>query len=392
MPNQITVTGLETDTQAELQAQFTADFQAIYGADINLDSDTPDGQLMNIFIQSVLDVLDLLTQIYNSFDPDLAVGVVLDQRVAINGIQRQAGTFSETPVSITVTEALNLVGLDTDEVNPYTVEDNAGTRWQLLTGATFSGAGTQSLTFRAAVSGAVLATQNTITNPVTVVLGVSAINNPLAQTVVGINEETDAALRVRRQQSVSLSSQGYLAGLLAALLNINGVTSAFVYENTSGTTDGDGVPGHSIWVIVSGGTPAEIAQAIYVKRNAGCGMFGSQMYDITQVDGSIFTVYWDDVVAEDLYIEFDASSLNGIDPPDTAAILAGLPDIFVPGVNEQVNINDLATLVQQIDNNTLVTNAGFSTAALGPFTTTLSPSAKNMQFAVDSSRINITVV
>lgn len=363
MPNSIGPTGLEVQTQEELVAYFTAQFQAIYGVDVNLDQDTPDGQLMYIFIQSVLDLQDLLVQIYNQFDPDTAIGRVLDQRVAINGIQRQAGTFTTTNITLMLTQALTLYGLD-QEVEPvYTVADNAGNQWQLRESIALL-SGENVLEFQSAVPGEVLTTPNTITVPVTVVLGVSSINNPTTYTTLGINEESDAALKIRRQQSVSLSSQGYLAGLLASLLNISGVTFAKIYENDTGATDGDGIPSHSIWVIVAGsGLAASIANAIYTKRNAGCGLKGNQTYVITQPDGSLFTIRWDNVEAETLFIKFTATSLDGVNPVDYAAIIADLPSTFTPGVYEQVNINDLATAIQEIDNNCLVTNAGFSTGA-----------------------------
>lgn len=398
MPNSIGPLGLTVDTQAELVANFTAAMQAIYGSDINLASDTPDGQMMNIFIQAVLDLSDLLVQIYNTFDPDNAVGVILDQRVAINGIQRQAGTFTVTNVTLVTAQALNLFGLDQSDQPPYTVADNAGNNWVLQATQLGVTPGTHVYSFQAAQPGAVLTVPNTITVPVTVVLGVTSINNPTTYTTLGINEESDAVLKVRRQKSVSLASQGYLAGLLAALENINGVTSAFVYENTTGTTNGDGVPGHSIWVIVAGtASAADIAQAIYTKRNAGCGMFGDQSFVITQVDGSSFIVLWDTVVSEDLYVAFYTSSLNGTSVPNIAAIRAGLVTSFKPGVNAEVNINQLATLVQQIDPNTLVTFSGAGTPATGGFSTTsggvyantLSPSTKNKQFMTSSDKIII---
>jgi len=63
-----------------------------------------------------------------------------------------------------------------------------------------------------------------------------------------------------------------------------------------------------------------------------------------------------------MFIFFNAASLNGTSSPNIAGILSGLPTSFVPAVYGQVNINDLATLVQDIDSNTLVTNAGFSEA------------------------------
>src|ERR1700744_4144299 len=110
--NSLTAQGLTTSTQPQLLAYYTAQYQSIYGADINLASDTPDGQWMNIIIQTVLDLQDLLTQIYNSFDPDNAIGTQLDQRVAINGIQRLAGTYSITNITLVLTQSVNLYGLD----------------------------------------------------------------------------------------------------------------------------------------------------------------------------------------------------------------------------------------------------------------------------------------
>lgn len=362
MPNALTALGLSTATREELVSYYTTQFQQIYGADINLDSSSPDGQLMNIFVQSVLDLQDLLVQVYNTFDPDNAIGNVLDQRVAINGIQRQAGTYTITPITVVTSQSVNLYGVDQTAQPVYTISDNAGNRWELLSTVLGLATGTHVLSFRAALPGANLTIPNTITVPVTIVLGVTSINNPTTYTTLGINEETDAQLKVRRQKSVSIVSQGYLAGLLAALEAIVGMESAFVYENRSDFTDVDGVPGHSIWVIVSGtAAAADIARAIYNKRNAGCGMFGDTTYDITQVDGTLFTVQWDNVVAQNLFTTFVVTSLNGTTPPDIAAIRAGLVTALTLGVNAEVNINQLATLVQEIDPNTLVTGAGFTT-------------------------------
>ena len=393
MPNQITASGLQTASQAELLAQFTAAMQTIYGTDIDLSSNTPDGQWVNNIIQLALDLEDLLTSIYNGFNPDNAIGTVLDQRVAINGIQRQAGTYTVINILIKTSQSVNLQGLDLYPNAPFTVADASGNQYELQTTVTgFNpGTGGQALAFQAANPGALNPTQNTVNVPVTIVLGVSSVNNPTLATSVGLNEETDAALKVRRQQSVSLASQGYLAGLLAALENISGVTAAFVYENNTNATNGDGVPGHSIWVIVAGTAAAEsIANAIYTKRNAGCGMFGTTTYVITQINGTLFTVAWSTVVQENLFIKFNVLSINGTGVPNIAAIKAGLPLSLVPGVFAEVNINELATQVQILDPNSLVVNAGFDVSAGGSFANQiLSPAAKNKQFFLQASNIII---
>lgn len=442
MPNSISATGLTTATRTELLAQYTTALQSIYGLDINLESDAPDGQWMNIIIQSILDEEDLQTQIYNSFDPDNAIGVVLDQRVAINGIQREGGTYTTTNITLVTSQSINLYGLDQTVQSIFTVADNAGNQWELITTQLGITPGTNVFLFRAANPGATTTLPNTITVPVTIVLGVTSINNPTTYSTLGTNEESDAALKIRRQKSVSLRSQGYFQGLTAALENINGITSAFIIENTSSGTDGDGIPGHSIWVIVAGsvniplslaynsttiysygnvasdsginyisvqnnnvGNPVPdtsfwqvynpIAEAIYNYRNAGCGMFnsmdsGANSYTITQIDGSFFTVYWDTVIAEDLFIKFVANSLDGVNVPNISGIISGLVSNYDLGVYEEVNINQLGTLVQAADSNTMVTSPGFSISSGGAYTNTLTPAAKNKQFIVSSSNIIIT--
>lgn len=407
MPNSLTGAGLTTASQAELLADITANLQSIYGSDIDLSSNTPDGQWVNINIQAQLDVQELLMNIYNSFDPDNAIGTQLDQRCAINGIERQAGTYSVTNITVVITATATLWGLDQTAQQIFTVSDGSGNQWFLQTSQVNVSPGTYIYSFQAAIPGVNVTIPGTINVIVTVVLGVSSVNNPTAQSIFGINEETDASLRIRRQMSVSISSQGYLQGLLGALENINGIDSALVYENTSSSTDTNGVPGHSIWVIVDGvpvispvtvwspvtiysygqivtygntnyiswqnnninnavtntsywGIYNPVAETIYDKRNAGCGMFGSTSYNITQIDNSIFTVYWDIVTNQNVFISFTATSINGINPPNIAGIIAGLVANYTFSVNEEININQMATIVQAADSNCLVTNAGFN--------------------------------
>lgn len=399
MPNIINSSGLQTKTSAELITDLTTAFQSIYGPDINLDADSPDGQMMRIFIQSVLDLEDLLTQIYNSFDPDLAYGNALDQRVAINGIQRKAGTYSTTNITIVTTQSVTLQGLNSFPDDPYTISDNAGTEWYLENTSSL-GIGTFTRTFRARNPGAVLTIPNTITVPVTIVLGVQSVNNPNPILSVGLNEETDAELKVRRQQSVALSSQGYFQSLLASINNINGVTTAIVYENNTNATDIYGVEGNSIWVIVGGTVAdADVANAIYTKRNAGCGIYATntgttRTYVITQADGTFFTVRWDQVAQENLWVKFNATSLNGINPPNVALIQSELPNLLTPGVGEKVNINTISALVQQIDPNAVVifpTGSGLSLNNV-TYSSIITPSFPNRQLVTASARILISVV
>ena len=392
MPNSIGVNGLTVASQSELVSNFSTALQTIYGSGINIASDTPDGEWMNIIIQAVLDLEDLLVTINSMFDPDNAIGVILDQRVAYNGIVRQGGTYTVTPAAISSVGAVTLYGLDQVAKPVFTVSDGAN-QWQLQATQNIGVTGTNTFNFQAETIGAVQPTVNTITIPVTIVQGVTSINNPsVSGATIGANQESDAVLRIRRARSVSLASTGYYNGLQAALENVPGVTSAYIYENYTGSTDINGVPGHSVWVIVSGSaSSANIAQAIYSKRNSGCGMVGAQTYIITQNDGTPFAIFYDVVSSQNLYIQFTAVAIKSGTNPNVAAILAQLPSKLVPGVAAEVDITELGTAVQSIDPNTLIINAGLGTT-FGGTAYTLSPTYRNQQFVVSTPNIYILPV
>ncbi len=360
----------------------------IYGPDINVNPNSPDGQMVNIVAQGSADMYQLILAIANSFDPDLAVGVVLDQRCAINGVQRRGATYTLTNVNVTATQAVTIPGADTP--NPFTIADGAGTKFVLITSYAFLTAGTQSLAFRAQELGEVEASPNTLTAIVTPTLGISATNNSDPITSLGLDEETDAALRVRRARSVSLPSKGFLEGLLGALLSIDGVTQAIVLENTTNATDGDGIPGHSIWVIVNGGADEEIAQAIYVKRNAGCGMYGG-VYDpvtvaVPQVDGTTFDVVFSRPDPEPLWISFDATAITG--SIDEDYIRNQILERLSYGINEKADASAIVCLVKSIAPNASISAEGVSLDNLA-YSSLLAPTNVDNQFIIASERIII---
>ena len=398
MPNLINASGLQTKTLTEIKDEIIAGLKIAYGDDINVASDSPDGQAITIFALTVRDSLDALTQVYNSFDPDLAIGRTLDERCALNGIQRLAGTHTETSVAVETNKAITLVGLAgadplTPPANIFTVSDTQGNYFYLK--ATQVIVETTTIThdfmFVAKNIGAIETSPATLTRIVSVILGVKSVtNSTVMNTTLGLNEETDAALRIRRQKSVSLASQGYLASLKAAIQNISAVTYSEVYENYSNTTDTDGIPPHSIWVIVEGGLDADIGYAIYTKRNAGCGMKGSVLVNVTQPDGTLFQVQFDRTVQENLHIKFDAHSISGVALNQTY-IKNQLVALVLLNVSQSVNVNDIAAIMRDIDPNCLATNILVSNDG-ATWVNLLETSFKNYRLVLASGNITLTVV
>jgi uncharacterized phage protein gp47/JayE len=396
MPNRIDSSGLSVKTLDEIIAAIVdgdsdGDSNApglrdIYGEDISVDSDTPDGQLVNIFALAVKDQLDLLQQIYNSFDPDLAIGRALDQRCAINGISRRGATYTQTIIEVTVDRAVTLAGLD--GASPFTVSDAEGNRFVLKSTTAIPGAGTHQLDFRAEEPGVIIVQANTLTNPITIILGVTGIINPYLPYDEGVNEESDAALRVRRAFSVALPNQGYIDGMIAALRAVPGVTAALVYENISADTDSDGVPAHSIWVIVEGGLDAEVARALYYKRNAGCGMKeGNITIPVVQPNGITFDITFDRPVQEALWISFNITTTTGGGVDETwlrTRILEGMEY----GIYQIADTSSIIAFVKGVLPDSVVTAAGVSVNGAG-YAETQTPSAKKNKFAIEGAHIII---
>ena len=120
VPDLIDANGLQVASATELTAQLTSGLQLIFGADANFDPDSPDGQMIGNYVQVAVDARGVLVQINASFDPDQAIGVILDSRVALNGLIRQGGTYSTTNETIVVSSACTLQGLDLYPTAPYT--------------------------------------------------------------------------------------------------------------------------------------------------------------------------------------------------------------------------------------------------------------------------------
>ena len=356
MPDTFDSTGLTVKTLTEIREEKEADYKSIYGDDINLDQNSPDGQIINIESQDAVDLREVLTQINAGFDPDQAEGRVLDQRVALNNITRNGGSFTLVPVEITVDKALNLVGLDdqSDELIPtisnlYTVKDDAGNEFFLLNSQTIASAGTDSYSFRAADIGDVQVLVNTITTPVTIISGVTDINNTAGASSQGVDEESDADLKVRRRSSTSISSVGYLDAIEAAIKDLDNVTTGIALENITDVTDGDGIPPHSIWAIVEGGDETEIGTVIYAKKSSGSGMRGAVEVEILRPNGTIFTSKFDRPIDADLYIRFNLVLPGGV--VDTDNLKALIVENITWGVGADAVASQVTAFVQSLNAN-----------------------------------------
>lgn len=430
MPNQLTANGLEINSISEIVDNLTLALQAVYGDDINVEPNSPDGQNIHIFAQSVEDMLETLLDTYNIFFVDAAYGVILDQLVAINGLVRNPGSFTLAYVQVTAAQALTLPGQDTP--TPFTVADDAGNQYQLVVSYVFGAAGVATLVFEAVLLGQVEVLPNTIDNIVTTTLGVTAVNNPAFTTTtpgtitsgspvvtgiadttgmttgmdldsassffpagttvlsvdsatqitatqnatggapttenitvstppndVGVPEETDVQLKVRRAKSFYLQTVGPAQSIRSALLATEGVTDAYVAENVTGAPV-LGVPAHGVWIIVNGGADADIGQAIYAKKAPGCDMAGSQSFVVTLPQSNSFTAKWDVAESENFFVR---ATLNPRFPGQVFDLVDDaqkLADALLYKLGEKPSIGDVILAMAAIEPNAVLSTVNVS--------------------------------
>lgn len=267
--------GLHIPTYADIRDDLVEQFKSIYGQDIYLENDSQDYQMISVFALKTYDTMQLLQIVYNNHSPKTAVGTGLDSLVKLNGIRRKEASHSTCEVTLTGTAGTSIAA--------GVVEDESGNQWTLPENIVLHDSTIQ-VTATCVPLGAIEAAAGTINKIVNPQKGWTAVTNNDA-AVPGRPVETDEQLRYRQMLSVAIPSQNMLDSTIAGLASVVGVTRYKVYDNDTNETDTNGIPGHSIAAIVEGGTDAEIAKQIYLRKGPGGGTFGEIATTYINSDG-----------------------------------------------------------------------------------------------------------
>lgn len=258
---EITTTGFVAKTEQEY---FDEERQSYLDIDPkwNLDPSTPDGLKLARDSETFTNLDEAAQLAYNSKDPNKARDLELDIICALTGTFRSLGTPSNVNVQLngvpgSVILAGNLIESTVD-----------GSRWSLDSNVTLDGSGVGTTTATATVNGATQADIGTITKIVNTVGGWQSVTNTSVATP-GTNKQTNADLRLERALSVSRPGNNQVDSMLGEVFSVSGVRRLKIYENDTAVTDSNGLPQHSIAVIVDGGTDDDVALAMYVKKNPG---------------------------------------------------------------------------------------------------------------------------
>jgi uncharacterized phage protein gp47/JayE len=296
----INTTGIHVPAFQDILTYFTAGYQAIYGADVYLGNDSQDGELISLLATSYNDANTMALAAYNSFSPVTAQGIGLSSVVKINGITRLVPTNSTADITV--------IGVAGTILQNAVVSDGTY-RWDLPF-TTIPGGGSIVITATCETIGAITGPAGTITQIVTPTAGWQSATN-LGDATLGQPVETDTALTKRQTVSTMLPSVTVLDGIVGAVAKITGVLQVQPYENDAAFTDSNGLPSHTIALVVDGGDAVAIANTIAMKKTPGSGTYGTTSEIVIDQNGVQHTVGFFRPTAVTITVVINIHNLTG---------------------------------------------------------------------------------
>lgn len=305
MPVTFDLTGLHTQTPEEILAEIQAlATDPVSGIDANLDvsADSLFGRLFAIYMERERSLQELAEAVYASGTPS-AQGLALTWLSLLTGTARRAETFSQVELTLSLNAAVTV--LEGARVNVTGSPDIA---FETLSDVTSTTAGDYTVDAQAVLGGRVLAPAGSLEEIQTPVPGWTAVTN-VSDAAPGEEAESDVDLRLRRVRELNSGAQANLAAIVTDVRAVEDVTSAMGYENTTASTNGDGLPPHSFEIVVHAPFADDdaIAQAIWDSSPAGIaavhGTAGTlRTGTATDVLGDTHTISYTDADIVDVYV------------------------------------------------------------------------------------------
>lgn len=339
--------GIKIDDFNTIYDRLANGLKAIYGEDLNLDQDTPDGQQIGIYSNVIYDLQSLVAKTYNGFDPDLAEGFELDRLMKLISSIRLPGTKSTVDVEVTVSANVFLPAT-------YKVKDDNDQVWVIASERRLN-AGTTTITFLSEDWGAIGAITGAINEQVVIFTEVDKIYNP-TPAVEGREGESDIDLRIRRNKLVGYRATSLIGSISGKLLNLSDVKDVVAYENNTTSHDPiKDIPAHTMWLVIDGGTVDELAKVIAQDKTVGCGLkgaiHGTYKEEIKNPDGSVrfhvHEVQFDRPIETHIHIRFNVSKKNQGSTTDIIDTVAMKRDLAKKEyyVGQAVNATELYSII-----------------------------------------------
>jgi hypothetical protein len=250
------------------------------------------------------------------------------------------------------------------------------------------------------VDGPTVALAGTIRTLSAAVAGIVGLINEF-DADAGRNDETDAEMRDRWLDRLTIAGLATPDRIRAAVLAVQGVEYVRVFENESDVVDGDGRPPHCFQVVVLGGADNDIAQAIWNSKPAGILSYGTSASG-TAVDslGTAHVVDFERPTVRYLWLDIEVTDGEGF--PTTGDPATAIRDAVVAWANANLTVgSDLYRIqvagvctatVPGIAAITVETDDTPTDAGPPVYTNSDITVADDEILVLDSSRVTVTII
>ncbi len=375
MPYGLISTGFNAKRLADIVDELETAFKTEFGDGVNLQAETPLGQIIGIMAERFTTLWELAEAVYGSINPDSATGQALDTVCNMVGVVRNAATYSTATVTFTGTPT-TVIPAGTQ----VAVSGNETIIFETDTIGTIAGGGTVDIACTCTTTGANSANAGALTVIVTPISGLTSTSNA-ADAVEGNDLETDAALRERRDNELQQSEGSSLEAIRVAITEIDDVDAAAAFENTTNAVVA-GRPAHSFEIVVKGGTAQDIVDEIWDKKPAGIATYGSSSGTAVDSQGDSHTIYFSRPVEVDMHVDITVTQESGYtvlaaDVKDAITDYADLLNMgedvlpvteVIPAVVAAIEgIRDVVILVEDVDPPTVDTPFTIAASELAVF-------------------------
>lgn len=297
----LTREGFTPETYADISDRIKARLE-VFSAGIDLSSESPDGHLVDIISFELSQAWSELNLVYNSYNPNQAVGAGLRNLGLITGLPYGAATRSQAVV--------NLVGtLGTPVPHGSIVTDDFDNEFVTQLDAVIPA----SVQVVATVSGAINIDIGAITTIKTPVAGWSSVTQTLAGRE-GKTAQTETTFRNLRNQTVLRNFTSVGEVMSAQLFETLGIKQVDIENNDQPIADPvTGTPANTIHVTVGevgGVTDLQIGQVILATKGLACPTFGTTSVVVPDAQGHDHIVRFSKAVPVTIWMNIEVEFLS----------------------------------------------------------------------------------
>ena len=278
---QIQAKGIESTTLSDYKSEVEKVFTDALGGNLNLDPETPQGQIIGSLAYTLSLVDNSIIDMFNATDIYSAIDSQIDTIASNLHLYRKPDIHTQVNCTLTGTPNVTVP-------SGVLAEDSNGVKFKLKTAVTLGSNGEGIGLFVANNPGAIAVPANTLNKITEVSPGWETINNP-DPGIVGQAKESDTQFRERYLHSVAVNSTSQRSSLYGRLRQVQNNIAALVVQNDNYETDTTvtpNIPANSITCVVHGGDDQDIANAIGKVKPIGIPTNGDVMIPFLDPDYS----------------------------------------------------------------------------------------------------------